>query len=146
LTGGDVADLLSVVIGGLLAIGGGAGTQWYLHKLRTEEERRGRRAAKFEELVAALYEHEHWLQIDTRIKVYGEASERTVNPIAKIEAITAVYFSEFMDDVAKLRRAATQCEAETSKAALQRIQGKTEGLGKAAVEAYSPYQDCLLNL
>ena len=46
-----IVPLVSVMIGGALTLG----DQWYFHKLKVEDERKAKRAAKFEEIVTALY-------------------------------------------------------------------------------------------
>jgi hypothetical protein len=60
-------------------------------------EARKRRADKFEELVAAVYEFDHWLDgIRQRALVGGDATE-TVSPFAKVQSISAVYFPKFSE-------------------------------------------------
>ena len=58
------SSLAPVIVGGLLALGGVAltgGVSVGVRFLQSREEKRKRRAEKFEELVAALYEFDHWL-------------------------------------------------------------------------------------
>jgi hypothetical protein len=51
--------LLGTAIGGAIGLLG----PWLLQRRREAEENRQRRAAKFEELVAAIYEFDHWGKI-----------------------------------------------------------------------------------
>jgi hypothetical protein len=64
---GTMADtsLWPVVVGGLLALGGtvaGAIATTIRDAVQQRHETRKRRADKFEELVAAVYEFDHWLE------------------------------------------------------------------------------------
>ena len=97
-----MADLVSVVVGAVLAVGGGATTQWYLHRLKSDEERRMKRQLKFEEIIAALYDHQDWLNEIERRRVFGEDIKRRVSPLAKIRAIAAVHFPEANGDLGEL--------------------------------------------
>ena len=100
-----MADLLSVVVGGVLALGGGAGTQWYLHGLKVAEERRARRGVKFEELVSAVYDHEHWLEERRSALVFAGQDVTRMSPLSRIEGLCAIYFPEFDGAVQELVRA-----------------------------------------
>jgi hypothetical protein len=51
--------LLPAIVGGLIAIAGGLVGPPFLHHLQQKAERKRKRAEKFEELIAALYEHHH---------------------------------------------------------------------------------------
>jgi hypothetical protein len=56
------SSLLSVVVGGLLTMGGeiiAGGVTWAVNLFQANEEKKKRRADKLEELVMAIYEHEH---------------------------------------------------------------------------------------
>jgi len=64
--------LLPVALGGAIAIIAGLVGPPYLHGLQVAAEKKKRSAEKFEELVAALYEHHHWLEILRNSRVYGK--------------------------------------------------------------------------
>ncbi len=49
-----MADLWGVVIGGLLAVGGGAATQLLLHTLKSRDESKKLQQAKLEEVIALI--------------------------------------------------------------------------------------------
>src|SRR5258707_14095689 len=56
-------------------------------------EARKRRADKFEELVAAVYEFDHWLSSLRERDAFGMGDTRnTVSPFAKVQSISSVYF------------------------------------------------------
>jgi hypothetical protein len=134
-----MADLLSVLVGGVLAVGGGAATQWYLYYIKTLEERRTRRAAKFEELMTAVYEHEHWLTNQRNIRVFGAQLEEKTDPFAKIQAIAALYFPTFLGRITELRDGANKYESWMLDRGLARLRGETSELTKGSKEAYADY-------
>jgi hypothetical protein len=101
MVGGKMADtsLWPVVVGGLLGVGGtlvGVIGTTFREAAQQRHEKAKRRADKFEELVAAVYEFDHWLDIMRHRDAFGagEAPE-TVSPFAKVQSISAVYFPQF---------------------------------------------------
>ena len=91
-------DLVPVLVGGLLTLGGtvAAALGTVIRDVvqrRTKEKKR--RVDKFEELVVAVYEFDHWLD---RLKdrfVFGADVPETVSPFAKVQSISSVYFPQF---------------------------------------------------
>jgi hypothetical protein len=94
-------------LGGTL-IGGAIGLlgPWLLQRRKEAEEKRRRRAEKLEELVAAVYEFDHWIENTRNITAFGETDlSQTASPFAKIQAIVAIYFPQFSELVGALERA-----------------------------------------
>jgi hypothetical protein len=109
-------SLWPVVVGGLLtglfALGGiGVGLVGAARRDAAQERRdaRKRRADKFEELVAAVYEFDHWLETMRQKDAFGigDAPE-TVSPFAKVQSISSVYFPQFSELIGELDRASDQ--------------------------------------
>ena len=82
-------------------------------------EKKARRAVKFEELVAALFAHKHWLDTMSKIGVFDHEGQLTLSPFAKVQAISSVYFPEFAQEISELdlcrrplRSMDPGCEAE----------------------------------
>lgn len=73
-------SLMPVIVGGVLAIAGGATSSVILHVMRTKAEKRNKRSEKFEEMVAAVYEHSHWLEQARNIRVFGSEGAITLSP------------------------------------------------------------------
>jgi hypothetical protein len=109
-------SLWPVVVGGLLTglftLGGiGAGLMATAKRDAAQERREAkkRRADKFEELIAALYEFEHWLA-DIRDREATDDNPfgpETLSPFYKVEAISSVYFPQFIPLIDELDQAAT---------------------------------------
>jgi hypothetical protein len=115
-------SLLPVIIGGLLAIAGGAVTTLttvILHFMRTKTEKKNKRSEKYEELVAAVFEHEHWLNQKMRMRVYGEEGEETVSPMT-------AYFPQLLPKIRMLGTAASTYENWMLEAAQMRQDGKDD--------------------
>ena len=80
--------------------------QWWRHRRDAAQERREarkRRADKFEELVAAVYEFDHWLD-----SMRGHGGPQTASPFSKVQSIAAVYFPQFSELISELNRVSRQ--------------------------------------
>lgn len=138
----EPASIWPVIVGGLIAIGGvaiTAGINVLMKRGDNENERKKRRAEKFEELVAAIYEHDHWLDTKRDVVMYGHEAEVGVSPLAKVEAISAVYFPRFNGSVAALAQRTRDFEVWMSKAALKRLRQQLDKINDGLSEAYAPY-------
>jgi hypothetical protein len=123
---------------GLFALGGiGVGLVGTARRDAAQERRetRKRRVDKFEELVAAVYEYDHWLK---RI-VSGSDEPKTMSPFAKVQSISAVYFPQFDGLIRELDLAAYAMWAHNTKMRTNRATQVTDGMD----ETYGPYyQKC----
>jgi hypothetical protein len=112
-------------------------------------EARKRRADKFEEVVAAVYEFDHWVEGVRQRETIGVDIPETVSPFAKVEAISSIYFPQFDGLVRELNNATTLYRMWIQDEAGKRIAGNTAPrLSDGFVEAYQPYsqkRDALLN-
>jgi len=111
MAGADTS-LWPVVVGGLLGVGGTLvgviGTTIRDVALQRHEKTK-RRADKFEELVAAVYEFDHWLEGISRRSVFGRDDiPQTVSPLAKLQSTSATYFPQFDGSIRELHEAAGQ--------------------------------------
>ena len=138
---GDTS-LLPVVVGGLLALGGvvagviGTAIRDVVQQRRDD---RKRRADKFEELVAAVYEFEHWMEGMRGRETFGLDVPRTVSPLAKVQAISSVYFPQFEAQLTELETATTQYRKWMRNAGARRVAGDTAAaLMQGYEQAYAP--------
>lgn len=148
----DPVSLLPVVVGGLLTMAGGvigSGVTVVLKLVESRNDRKKRRAEKFEALVELVYEHDHWLENKRNALIRGGEVKIYVSPIAKIEAISAVYFPGFNEAVSKLAKTTIDFEVWILAAALkERDQKPVAEILEGNAEASDPYQkarDYLLN-
>jgi hypothetical protein len=133
-------SLIPVIVGGLLAIAGGAVTTVLLHAMRTKTEKKNKRAEKYEELVAAIYEYDHWLDKRRDVRVFGEEGKLTPSPFAKMHAISTAYFPQFEDEIHELEIAVDQYELWMAKASQKRIAGEPpQSYAANFMDNYGPY-------
>jgi hypothetical protein len=95
-------SLLGVVVGGVIALAGFV----VRDVLQEWRDKKKRRADKFEELVAAVYEFDHWIEAARDKYVYGRDVPETVSPFAKVQSISSIYFPQFRILVGELNSAA----------------------------------------
>jgi hypothetical protein len=126
-------------VGGLIAVASGVVGPWWLEARKEIADKKRKRAEKFEELVGAVYEHEHWLEIKRDIRAYGSGGDIKLSPLAKIAAISAVYFPVFGKKISELIVASLGYEVWMSKAAMERLKGNAAGMEEGLTEAYGPY-------
>lgn len=131
-----------IVIGGALAIAGGAvtsGLALLSKHIESSSERKKRRADKFEQLVTAIYEFDHWLTSMRNIEAYGNAGEVGMSPMAKIEALAAVHFPTFNRPIGNLSDGATVYTAWMVGAKRKRLLNQLDTMNEGLDEAYSLY-------
>jgi hypothetical protein len=87
--------LLPVVVGGLIGIFGSFVGPFFLQRAKDATEKRRKRAEKFEELIAAVFEYIDWINTTRNFQAFGTGSEPASSPMAKIRAISDTYFPEF---------------------------------------------------
>ncbi|TFV74096.1 hypothetical protein E4K64_19070 [Bradyrhizobium frederickii] len=135
-------SLWPVVVGGLLTLAGTAAGSVVTIIRDVAQHRRDakkRRADKLEELVAAIFDFNHWLECERKRKVYGEDIPATMTPFAKVQSITSIYFPRFSNLVTELDLAASKIEIWIAKGAHKRLNKDVAGLNDGWVEAYEPY-------
>jgi hypothetical protein len=90
--------LLSVALGGVIAIFAGWIGPYFVQRTKDAAEKKRKRAEKFEELVAAVVEHDHWIGAMRFFIISGQDYSRGIgqpSPITKVHAIVSTYFPEF---------------------------------------------------
>jgi hypothetical protein len=108
----------------------------------TQERReaRKRRADKFEELVAALYESDHWADSSRQRDAVGDSNvPETVSPFAKVQSIWSVYFPQFDEGIRELDIATLQYRMWIHAAAAHRISNNKSQFLDGFSEAHAPY-------
>jgi hypothetical protein len=138
----DGVSLWPVIVGGLLTIAGAivaGGLTLVLKLLESNNEKKKRRTDKFQELVEAVYEHDHWVNKKRNIVVHGEGGNIDVSPIAKIEAISAVYFPKFGNAIDELILATLAFEKWMGEAAQRRVGRDVAHINDGFNEVLRPY-------
>ena len=109
--------------------------------LTEKSEKRKRREETFEELIGALYEHAHWLDIMKNIRVFGREDTPPPSPLPKARAIVAIYFPGFVDQIHELEDAARVYELWMIEGSRKRLAGETARLNEGFNAAYKSYHE-----
>jgi hypothetical protein len=143
---GDTS-LWPVVVGGLLtglfALGGiGVGLVASARRDAAQDrrEKEKRRADKFEELVAAVYEFDLWVEGYRQREVLGRDIALTASPLAKMQSISAVYFPQFYESIREWDGATGAYRRWMQDYALRRTSDSGANLSDGN-EVYAPYLD-----
>jgi hypothetical protein len=137
-------SLLPVIVGGLLTLAGGAVAvigPIIIEARKALQERKRRRADKFEELVQAIYELDHWLDRERDMSLAGSGEMPGVSPFAKLQAISAVHFPKFNPFIEALQNGLQQYSFWNAKAQVKRVSGELKELPPDYIEAIKPYTE-----
>ena len=136
------ATLVPVLATALGVFGTLAGTSLGEHR-RDAAEKKRIRTEKFEQLVGAVYEYDQWLDDLRDVNAFGEKRPPTpASPFSKIEAIAAVYFPQFMNQIDVLSSGVDTFINWIFEAAGKRAGGLSGDKIKADfLQSYSPYRE-----
>lgn len=95
-------NLLPVVGGAVIGVIGGLVGTSYAHRLSRKHSQKEELKKKLERLVTEAYEIDVWLKKQEGYYLFGGEEILEQSPIAKIEAIAALYFPELSAQVANL--------------------------------------------
>ncbi|WP_296435562.1 MULTISPECIES: hypothetical protein [unclassified Rhizobium] len=128
--------LVPTIAGGLIAALGGAIGPVVSHFLTARATRRDMRRQRFEDVIAAVYEHEHWLNLTRRATAFGEPLIVGAAPINKAIATALLHFSDFMPALRKLDVASTTYSQWISNAGHKRVTNEISSINDGFSEAY----------
>jgi hypothetical protein len=140
-----LSTLISTIVGGLIAIGGTLVGPPFLHRLQRAAERKKRRAEKLEELAVLEYEHRLWLDTLREIKLFDSEEKIVLSPMAKIRAISAIYFPELEELVSNLSRKAAEYQLWIVQERQKKLAGKSK-YGEDIGTVDGPYLDAFYAL
>ena len=101
----EVAKVIPVVIGGLLAVGGGIAGQFITHRLTETREKTKLRRERLEALVKALYAHEQWLDAKRNTMVFRNEDHDTPSPLDEARMLQALHFPELASTLQAVQQA-----------------------------------------
>jgi hypothetical protein len=138
-SGMEWGTLIPVLVGGVIGIAAGFVGPFALARQKEASDQKKKRAEKFEELVAAIYEFDHWVDNLVHIHAYGDALPSVVSPFAKIQAIASVYFPQFDQKISEFDRATGVYKLWMTTAGEKRIANKLDQVNDGLLDAYKPY-------
>lgn len=102
----EFVKLVPVIIGALLAISGGLGSQLIIHKLTVRREVEKYRRERLETLVKAVYSHGQWLEEKHRLMVFRNEDHDIASPLNEARMIQSLHFPELSNEILAVQRAA----------------------------------------
>lgn len=101
----QLANAVPVLLGGLLAIVGGLGSQLVIHWLTDSRERAKLLGARLEALVKALYAHEQWVTEKHNKMIFRNEDHDDPAPMNDLRMIQALHFPELAQEVNAVQQA-----------------------------------------
>jgi hypothetical protein len=95
----EVLKLLPVLTGALLAVLGGAITQYLTHRFIGRRESKKLLREKAEALVESLYAYSDWLNEKNSKLVFSKESHDTPSPMDRVWMIQKLYFPELKEPI-----------------------------------------------
>lgn len=102
-------DLLPVVVGGVIAVIGGAVAGWWSQSYQREAERRDHKRQALEQICELAFELDAWLLNSMTFHFYGFGGEATNQwPADRMQVLARLYLHDLADTVYVLVAAATE--------------------------------------
>lgn len=101
----ELAKVIPVVIGGLLAVGGGIAGQFFTHRFTENREKTKLRRERLESLVKALYVHEQWLAAKWNTMIFRNEDHDTPSPLDEARMLQALHFPELAQAILAVQQA-----------------------------------------
>ena len=101
----EISRAIPVIIGGLLAVGGGLIGQFVTHRLTAKREQAKARRERLESLVKALYAHSHWLEDKRNAMIFRNEDHDMPSPLDEACMLQALHFPELCGEVLAIQEA-----------------------------------------
>jgi hypothetical protein len=131
----DSVPVWPVVLGAGIALLGSWGSQI----IQWQWDRKKRRSDKFQELVSAIYETDHWLERQRNYRVFGAPEPTDPSPLAKARTIAAVYFIRQSNDIETYADAVRKYELWQLDMAKNRLANLSAFVAVGGKETYADY-------
>ncbi len=143
---GEIANAIPVIVGGLLAVGGGVISQFATHRLTVRREQRNLRRERLEALVRALFAHQQWLEDRFQALVFRAEDFHAPSPLNEARMIQELHFPELSKEVNNIQGMQLPLIDFMGKERVRRI-GNTEWFktydSKPYFDAYKSYRDAV---
>jgi len=101
----QLLNAIPVIVGGLLAIAGGLGSQFAIHHLTDSREQKKVRRERLESLVKALYAHEQWVLRKHNMLIFRNTDHDDPAPLNEVRMLQALHFPELAAEVNSVQQA-----------------------------------------
>jgi hypothetical protein len=139
---GEIVQAVPVVIGGLLAVGGGVIAQIATHWLSISRDERNFRRERLEQLVKALFTHQVWLEDKFQAMVFRLEDHNVPDPLNEVRMLQALHFPELAKEVSAVGEAQLPLLSfiRTQKIARMKDKAPVQWDEKPYIEAYRVYK------
>lgn len=118
----EIARAVPVVIGGLLATGGGVIAQFVTHYLTVRREKASLRRERLEAFVKAIYAQEQWIA-DSFNKLFSGEENTAPRPLNEARMLQSLHFPELNDELRALLKAQIPLVKFIGEQRVARLQG-----------------------
>ena len=101
----ELAKLVPVLLGGLLAIGGGLASQIVVHRLSGRRDLAKLRRDRIEALVKAIYAHDQWIQAKQTTMIFRNEDHDAPSPLDEARMLQALHLPELAKEVLAIQQA-----------------------------------------
>ena len=101
----EIAKAIPVVVGGLLAVAGGVGSQFLVHRLTDSRDRVKLCRERLEALVKAVYAHGQWLEEKRTKMIFRNEDHDSHNPLDEARMLQSLHFPELADELIAIQQA-----------------------------------------
>jgi|SRR5450755_1094599 hypothetical protein len=137
----EIEKVILLLLGGLLAVGGGVITQFFTHRLTVKREQYNLRRERLEFFVKALYANQQWLEEGFTVMMFRKEDHYRPSPLDEAHAIQALFFPELSKEVSDVVAAQLPMLKHTQEQRLTRMKDPEAWLRGAWSE--KPYVDAL---
>ncbi|WP_132663894.1 hypothetical protein [Rhizobium sp. PP-CC-3G-465] len=131
--------LLPVLIGGVLAVIGGAVGPAIGHILVAREAARTRRRERLEALLAAVISQSDWLQAKVRTTLFSENPDIQTQPLPTAVSIATIYFRDLLPALRTLEIASLEYQGWITTAGINRLENKKAEFEEDFKTTYGAY-------
>lgn len=98
------SKVIPVLVGGLLAVAGGVGSQILIHFLSGKREQAKLRRDRLESLVKAVFSHSQWIDNKYTKMVFRNEDHDDLNPIDEARMLQSLHFPELANELRAVQR------------------------------------------
>ena len=141
----ELARAIPVVVGGLLAVGGGLFGQVVTHRLTMKRERSKIQRERLESFVKAIYAHSQWLDEKRNTMIFANSDHDVASPLDEARMIQALHFPELLDAILAVQQTQMPLLDFIGKQRIARMQNQETWLAAWDNEPYNAaYKQYLL--
>jgi len=139
----EISKQIPVLVGGILAIAGGVGSQIVMHVLTVRREASKVRKERLESLVKTVYAHAQWLDAKRDAMIFRKEDHDTPAPIDEARMLQALYFPQLAGELIAIQQAAIPMISFIHQQKINHMKDQ-----KQFIEEWNdkPYQDAYKNL